>query len=78
MGMEIIVGIFGFVLTVLGTLLISYFKDMKNDIKAMSVSMGQMNVKLEKVITDQSWHNREIAEIKDRITKLEDEENHGR
>ena len=31
----------------------------------MSDSMVDMNVKLEKVITDQSWHNREIEEIKE-------------
>lgn len=69
--LEIIISIFGFILTILGTVLILYFKDMKTDVKTMSESMVKMNVKLEKVITDQSWHKREINEIKSRISGLE-------
>lgn len=63
---------FELVLTGLATVLVIYFKDMRNDVKNMSSSMVDMNLKLEKVITDQSWHKEEISEIKDRIKKLED------
>jgi len=69
---QIILLIFGGILTVLGTLLLVIFKDMKDDVKAMSKSMVQMNLKLEKVITDQSWHKEEISEVKHRVTKLEE------
>lgn len=64
MVLEIIVAVFGFVLTILGTILIMSFKDMKTDVKVMSGSMINLNLKLEKVITDQSWHKEETNEIK--------------
>lgn len=67
----VILAIVGTVLSVVSTLLLSYFKDMKNNIKNMSDSMVQMNVKLEKVITDQSWHKEEMGEIKSRLSYLE-------
>jgi predicted nucleic acid-binding Zn-ribbon protein len=63
---------FELVITGLATVLVMYFKDMKNDVKNMSRSMIDMNVKLEKVITDQSWHKEEIKEIKQRISALEE------
>jgi predicted nucleic acid-binding Zn-ribbon protein len=68
---EILLLIFGSVLSALGTLLLAYFKGIKTDISTMSASMVQMNLKLEKVITDQSWHKEEITELKERITSLE-------
>lgn len=71
MQVEIITGLFGFILTVLGTLLVSYFKDMKNDVKNMSESVFQLNIKLEKVISDQSYHKEEIQDIKQRLKDLE-------
>lgn len=71
MQVEIITGLFGFILTVLGTLLVSYFKDMKNDVKNMSESVFQLNIKLEKVISDQSYHKEEIQDIKKRLKDLE-------
>lgn len=62
--LEIIIAVFGFVLTILGTLLILNFKDMKTDVKTMSSSMFDLNLKLEKVINDQAWHKEESAELK--------------
>lgn len=72
MVMEIIIGVFGFILTILGTLIMSYFKSMSKDMESMSQNMIEMNIKLEKVITDQSWHKEEMTEIKDRLTRLEE------
>ncbi len=65
---------FELVITGLATMLVIYFKDMKSDVKNMSSSMTDMNIKLEKVITDQSWHKEEMSEIKDRIKHLEDKD----
>lgn len=69
---------FGIVLTALGTMLMLYLKDIKNDFKFMRIdvgemsdSMGEMNIKLEKVITDQTWHKEEMKEVKARISLLE-------
>jgi predicted nucleic acid-binding Zn-ribbon protein len=63
--------IFEIVLTGLATILVFYFKNMNTNVENMSRSMIDMNIKLEKVVTDQSWHHREIKEIKDRISDLE-------
>lgn len=71
MNLEILISIFGFILTILGTLLISYFKEMKQDVKSMSDSVMQLNIKLEKVILDQSWHKEEINELNEKIVKME-------
>jgi len=76
--LSIVAGIFGIILTALGTVLLMYLKDIKNDFKYMrgdvgdmSESMGEMNIKLEKVITDQTWHKEEMQEMKARISVLE-------
>ncbi len=70
--MEALLGhVFEIVLTGLATILVFYFKNMNRNVERMSKSMIDMNVKLEKVVTDQSWHHREIKEIKDRINDLE-------
>lgn len=69
--LEITIGVFGFILTILGTLLLSYFKEMKSDVKNMSQSIFQLNMKLERVISDQSWHKDEIVEMKERIHAIE-------
>lgn len=69
--LEIIISVFGFILTILGTLLLTYFKEMKQDVGTMSQSMGEMNLKLTKVITDQTWHNKQIEEVKERLHDLE-------
>lgn len=42
---------FEIVLTALGAILVMYFKDMKDDVKKMSSSMTDMNIKLSTVIT---------------------------
>lgn len=71
MNIELLIALFGFILTMLGTLLVSYFKDMKTDVKSMSDSIMQLNIKLEKVISDQTYHKEEITEIKNRLKDLE-------
>ena len=68
--MEWIVGSFGLVLTALGTILLVYFKDMRRDIGTISASMVGMNIKLEKVITDQTWHKEEIGDVKTDIKDI--------
>lgn len=62
---------FELVLTGLATVLVIYFKDMKSDVKNMSQSIFQLNMKLERVISDQSWHKDEIVEMKERIHAIE-------
>lgn len=87
--MEIIVGFFGLICSVLGTMIVMYFKglnktvadnakEVKDSIIEIKDEMSKMNLKLEKVITDQSWHKEEMNEIKetqrilfDRIAKIE-------
>lgn len=69
--LELVVGVFGFILTMLGTLLLSYFKSMREDINKMSESICDMNTKLATVINDQTWHKEELQELKDRVHKLE-------
>jgi len=64
--------LFEIIVTGLGSILVIYFKEMKTDVKEMSGNMAEMNVKLEKVITDQTWHKEEIAEIKERVKHLEE------
>lgn len=71
---ELGLAIFGFVLTILGTILITCFNSMRKDLKQISDSVVEMNIKLEKVITDQSWHKDEMNEIKERIIILEQKE----
>lgn len=73
MHVEIILSVFGFILTILGTLLIGYFKDLKADVKNMSTSIIELNIKLERVILDQTWHKEEIALIKEQINGLQKE-----
>ena len=55
----------------IGTLALSYFREMKNDVKSMSESIVQLNLKLERVINDQTWHRQELNEIKQRLDALE-------
>ena len=70
--------LFEIVVTVLGTLLLSYFKEMKNDVKNMSSSMIEMNTKLTTVITkhdntaEKATKNEgEIDRIRERLHKVE-------
>lgn len=70
MYIEIILSVFGLVLTALGTLLLGYFKDLKLDVKSMSSSIIELNIKLERVILDQTWHKEEITMLKDDIAML--------
>lgn len=65
--LEIIISIFGIILTVLGTLLITYFRDMRKDVNKMSGSMVDMNTKLEVVINDVTWHKEEMKDIKEEV-----------
>lgn len=69
--LEIIIASFGFSLTIIGTLLLSSFKNLSKNSNKMSTTMSEMNIKLEKVITDQTWHHREMKEAKERISSLE-------
>ena len=68
---EIILSILGFIFTVFGTCLIGQFRGIKIDLAKMSSSVVEMNLKLERVITDQTWHRQEIKEINEKIKNLE-------
>lgn len=48
----------------MGVLILVYFKKMAVSIDTMSMNMIEMNIKLERVITDQDWHRLEIKDIK--------------
>lgn len=70
---EIGLAVLGFILTALGTILVTCFNSMRGNLEKISNSVVEMNIKLERVILDQAWHKDEIAEIKKRIDNLEDE-----
>ncbi len=69
---------FEIVLTALGAILVMYFKDMKDDVKKMSSSMTDMNIKLSTVITKHD-HTEKLAEknseeldkVRERLHSLE-------
>jgi hypothetical protein len=71
MVLEILIGIFGLILTALGTILIMQFKEMKGSVKTMSENIADLNVKIAGIIKDQGWHKNEINEIKERLNSLE-------
>ena len=78
MMVEVSLIVIGCILTVMGTLLIGYFRDLKNDVKAMSKSMVDMNIKLETVITKHDntesmtrANLEEINKLRDRLYEVE-------
>lgn len=64
---EILLSLIGIVL---GKIL-TYFKSMNEHVKAVSDSVSQLNLKLELVIKDMSWHKSELDGIKERLEHLE-------
>ena len=69
--MEILVGIFGMILTSLGTVLIMQFKKMDQSVEKMANSVQNLNEKIATIVANQDWHYREINEIKERMNVLE-------
>jgi hypothetical protein len=70
--------VFEIAITVLGTVLVMYFKDMKNDVKNMSSSMIEMNTKLTTVITKHDnteyvakKNSEELDKVRERLHSLE-------
>jgi hypothetical protein len=71
MEVKILMIILGCVLSVLGTLIVIIFNQVKNevegarsDLSGMKSSVDDLNIKIAEVIKDQSWHKNEIREIK--------------
>ena len=69
---------FEIVLTALGAILVMYFKDMKDDVKKMSSSMTDMNIKLSTVITKHDnteyvakKNSDELDKVRERLHSLE-------
>ena len=69
---------FEIALTALGAILVMYFKDMKNDVKTMSTSMIDMNIKLSTVITKHDnteyvarKNSDELDKVRERLHSLE-------
>jgi len=69
---------FEVVITAFGALLIMYFKDMKDDVKKMSGSMTDMNIKLSTVITKHDnteyvakKNSEELDKVRERLHSLE-------
>jgi len=69
---------FEIVLTALGAILVMYFKDMKDDVKKMSSSMTDMNIKLSTVITKHDnteyvakKNSDELDKVRERLNTLE-------
>ena len=69
--LEVLIGLSLMVLSGFGSVILLNFKDLKSSVKEMSASVVQLNIKLERVITDQVWHKEEIAEIKERMDAIE-------
>lgn len=69
--LEVLIGLSLMVLSAFGSVILLNFKDLKSSVKEMSASVVQLNIKLEKVITDQVWHKEEITEIKERMDAIE-------
>lgn len=69
--MEILVGIFGVILTSLGTVLIMQFKKIDQSVEKMANSVQNLNEKIATIVANQDWHYREINEIKERMNVLE-------
>lgn len=70
---QILIGALGVVLSAMGTMILIYFKKISSGIDSMSLNMIEMNVKLERVITDQDWHRLEIKEIKEENKDIRNE-----
>jgi len=69
---------FEIVLTALGAILVMYFRDMKDDVKKMSGSMTDMNIKLSTVITKHDnteyvakKNSDELDKVRERLHSLE-------
>jgi len=69
---------FEIVLTALGAILVMYFRDMKDDVKKMSGSMTDMNIKLSTVITKHDnteyvakKNSEELDKVRERLHSLE-------
>lgn len=73
---ELFLAILGAILSIMGTMILVYFKKISSGIDTMSINMVEMNVKLERVITDQDWHRLEIKEIKEENKEIRDELKH--
>jgi len=78
MVMEIVIGTFGFILTILGTMIMSYFKSMSKDMESMSQNMIEMNTKLTTVITKHDnteyvakKNSQELDKVRERLHNLE-------
>lgn len=72
--LEILIGLSLMILSGFGTVILLNFKDLKVSVKEMAHSVVQLNIKLERVITDQAWHKEDIKEIKERLDALENKE----
>lgn len=72
--LEILLAFFIMVVSGFGTLILFNFKEFKIALKEMASSVVQLNIKLERVITDQAWHKEDIKEIKERLDALEHKE----
>jgi hypothetical protein len=70
--------LFEILITGLAAILVMYFKDMKNDVKNMSTSMVEMNIKLSTVITKHDntesiakKNSDELLSLRERVHKIE-------
>ena len=77
-GLTMDINWFEIVLTALGAILVMYFKDMKDDVKKMSSSMTDMNIKLSTVITKHDnteyvakKNSDELDKVRERLHSLE-------
>lgn len=71
MSVQVILILLGAVLTVLGTIIVSQFKSLREDIKVMSSSLTDLTTKMATIINDQTWHKKETEELERRISILE-------
>lgn len=60
-------------LTVIATVLGWFFTQLIIEIKKMRIEMNDLNNKLSQVVTNQTWHERDILRLDNRLNELEHE-----
>lgn len=71
---EILVGVLIMILSGFGTVIMLNFKEIKDNFRTMAESVVQLNIKLERVITEQIFHRKDMDRLEERIELLENKE----
>jgi len=63
--------IFDILMTILGTLIALYFKDIIKKLDILTTSINLLNIKMAEIIKESSYRKEETMEIKSRLARLE-------